>query len=270
MQVDGSQLAFCRYSARHTGNNNHSFVSPTRFHHVWMFGFQRLADSSHPCFTKRDMQLYGLSPCHPSAYCLFFCLFVYFFVTTTVPVDVFAPNSAWSGFYEYLGKRQTTTFTVTDFNASSGRVNVTLLESSGVSIRLSGTEHKMSEALSTHAGLFLDSFHFLNVLGKSTMGLTSLVSWTLYADPSSSTLQWVQQVSDGFFSCCVKSCQKRQNFYFKSQMKAQFHCESILVLSQNRYINIIWCCKIKIKKCVPFVVCSIKKSKTQCCDNTSQ
>lgn len=76
MQVDGSQLAFSRYSARHTGNNNHSFVSPTRFHHVWMFGFQRLADYSHQCFTKRDMQLYGLSPCHPSAYCLFFFLFV--------------------------------------------------------------------------------------------------------------------------------------------------------------------------------------------------
>ncbi|KAM4592287.1 CUB and sushi domain-containing protein 1-like [Odontesthes bonariensis] len=56
-----------------------------------------------------------------------------------VPVDVFSQNSEWSGFYEYLGKRQATTFTVTGFNASSGRVNVTLLENSGVSIRLSGT-----------------------------------------------------------------------------------------------------------------------------------
>ncbi|TNM90535.1 hypothetical protein fugu_002824, partial [Takifugu bimaculatus] len=56
-----------------------------------------------------------------------------------VPVDVFSPSSEWSGFYEYLGKRQATTFTVTGFNASSGRVNVTLLETSGVSIRLSGT-----------------------------------------------------------------------------------------------------------------------------------
>uniref|UniRef100_A0A3B4YUQ9 CUB and Sushi multiple domains 1 n=1 Tax=Seriola lalandi dorsalis TaxID=1841481 RepID=A0A3B4YUQ9_SERLL len=56
-----------------------------------------------------------------------------------VPVDVFSPNSEWSGFYEYLGKRQPTTFTVTGFNATSGRVNVTLLETSGVSIRLSGT-----------------------------------------------------------------------------------------------------------------------------------
>nr|XP_015809261.2 CUB and sushi domain-containing protein 1 isoform X2 [Nothobranchius furzeri] len=56
-----------------------------------------------------------------------------------VPVDVFSSNSEWSGFYEYLGKRQATTFTVTGFNATSGRVNVTLLETSGVSIRLSGT-----------------------------------------------------------------------------------------------------------------------------------
>uniref|UniRef100_A0A8C5A417 CUB and Sushi multiple domains 1 n=1 Tax=Gadus morhua TaxID=8049 RepID=A0A8C5A417_GADMO len=56
-----------------------------------------------------------------------------------VPVDVFSPNSDWSGFYEYLGKRQASTITVTGFNASSGRVNVTLLETSGVSIKLSGT-----------------------------------------------------------------------------------------------------------------------------------
>uniref|UniRef100_A0A3P8W7T0 CUB and Sushi multiple domains 1 n=1 Tax=Cynoglossus semilaevis TaxID=244447 RepID=A0A3P8W7T0_CYNSE len=56
-----------------------------------------------------------------------------------VPADVFSPNSDWSGFYEYLGKRQATTLTVTLFNATSGRVNITLLETSGVSIRLSGT-----------------------------------------------------------------------------------------------------------------------------------
>lgn len=56
-----------------------------------------------------------------------------------VPVDVFSPNSEWSGFYEYLGKTQTTAFTVTGFNVTSGRVNITLLETSGVSIRLSGT-----------------------------------------------------------------------------------------------------------------------------------
>uniref|UniRef100_A0AAV2LT87 CUB and Sushi multiple domains 1 n=1 Tax=Knipowitschia caucasica TaxID=637954 RepID=A0AAV2LT87_KNICA len=56
-----------------------------------------------------------------------------------VPSDVFSPNSDWSGFYEYLGKRQGTTFTVTGFNKSTGRVNITLMEPTGVSIRLSGT-----------------------------------------------------------------------------------------------------------------------------------
>lgn len=61
-------------------------------------------------------------------------------------MDVFAPNSEWSGFYEYLGKRQATSFTVTGFNATSSRVNVTLLETSGVSIRLSGNNNKHQEA----------------------------------------------------------------------------------------------------------------------------
>uniref|UniRef100_A0AAQ4PH74 CUB and Sushi multiple domains 1 n=1 Tax=Gasterosteus aculeatus aculeatus TaxID=481459 RepID=A0AAQ4PH74_GASAC len=68
----------------------------------------------------------------------FFCFCFCF----AVPVDVFSPNSEWSGFYEYLGKRLATTFTVTGFNATSGRVNVTLLETSGVSIRLSGKKEK--------------------------------------------------------------------------------------------------------------------------------
>lgn len=68
-----------------------------------------------------------------------------FLLPTTVPVDVFSPNSEWRGFYEYLGKRQATTFTVTGFNVTSGRVNITLLETSGVSIRLSGNENNNKE-----------------------------------------------------------------------------------------------------------------------------
>lgn len=76
------------------------------------------------------------------------------FVSVTVPVDVFSPNSEWSGFYEHLGKRQATTFTVIGFNATSGRVNVTLLETSGVSIRLSGENHPF---LQTYCKTFLPS-----------------------------------------------------------------------------------------------------------------
>ncbi|XP_046885306.1 CUB and sushi domain-containing protein 1-like [Hypomesus transpacificus] len=59
-----------------------------------------------------------------------------------VPVDVFSSNSDWSGFYEFLGKRQVTTVTVNGFNATTGRVNVTLLEQSGVQIKLAGTYKK--------------------------------------------------------------------------------------------------------------------------------
>ncbi|RXN27609.1 CUB and sushi domain-containing 1-like protein [Labeo rohita] len=55
-----------------------------------------------------------------------------------VPADVFSLNSGWAGFYEYLGKRQAATVTVNAFNATTSRVNVTLLEQSGVHIKLSG------------------------------------------------------------------------------------------------------------------------------------
>ncbi|XP_066534535.1 CUB and sushi domain-containing protein 1a [Hoplias malabaricus] len=59
-----------------------------------------------------------------------------------VPADVFSLNSGWAGFYEYLGKRQAATITVNAFNATTSRVNVTLLEQSGVQIKLSGTYKK--------------------------------------------------------------------------------------------------------------------------------
>ncbi|XP_073776667.1 CUB and sushi domain-containing protein 1 [Danio rerio] len=59
-----------------------------------------------------------------------------------VPADVFSLNSGWAGFYEYLGKRQAATVTVNAFNATTSRVNVTLLEQSGVHIKLSGTYKK--------------------------------------------------------------------------------------------------------------------------------
>lgn len=81
------------------------------------------------------------------------------FFLHAVPVDVFSPNSEWSGFYEYLGQRQAATFSVTGFNASSSRVNVTLLEPSGVSIRLSGelpTPEKLFSVPTSRGSLGLD------------------------------------------------------------------------------------------------------------------
>ncbi|MBN3320802.1 CSMD1 protein, partial [Atractosteus spatula] len=59
-----------------------------------------------------------------------------------VPADVFSLNSGWKGFYEYLGRRQSATITVNWFNATTSKVNVTLLEHSGVQLRLSGTYKK--------------------------------------------------------------------------------------------------------------------------------
>uniref|UniRef100_A0A8B9R3A7 CUB and Sushi multiple domains 1 n=1 Tax=Astyanax mexicanus TaxID=7994 RepID=A0A8B9R3A7_ASTMX len=62
--------------------------------------------------------------------------------TLIVPADVFSLNSGWTGFYEYLGKRQAATITVNAFNSTTSRVNVTLLEQSGVQIKLAGTYKK--------------------------------------------------------------------------------------------------------------------------------
>ncbi|KAJ8250433.1 hypothetical protein COCON_G00223550 [Conger conger] len=59
-----------------------------------------------------------------------------------VPADVFSLNSGWTGFYEYLGKRQVATITVSGFNVTTSKVNVTLLEHNTVQIKLSGTYKK--------------------------------------------------------------------------------------------------------------------------------
>uniref|UniRef100_A0A673IHF6 CUB and Sushi multiple domains 1 n=1 Tax=Sinocyclocheilus rhinocerous TaxID=307959 RepID=A0A673IHF6_9TELE len=69
-------------------------------------------------------------------------LITYTMNTINIPADVFSLNSGWAGFYEYLGKRQAATVTVNAFNATTSRVNVTLLEQSGVHIKLSGTYKK--------------------------------------------------------------------------------------------------------------------------------
>ncbi|MGH0134865.1 UNVERIFIED_CONTAM: hypothetical protein FKN15_024621 [Acipenser sinensis] len=54
-----------------------------------------------------------------------------------VPDDVFAPNYIWKGSYNYKGKKQPMTLTVTSFNTSTGRVNATLTNSN-MELLLSG------------------------------------------------------------------------------------------------------------------------------------
>ncbi|KAJ8267678.1 hypothetical protein COCON_G00128500 [Conger conger] len=61
-----------------------------------------------------------------------------------VPDDVFAPNYIWKGSYNYKGRKQPMTLMITSFNATTGRVNVTL-SNSNVELLLSGV-YKSQEA----------------------------------------------------------------------------------------------------------------------------
>lgn len=62
---------------------------------------------------------------------------MYMFNLFTVPDDVFAQNYIWKGSYNYKGRKQPMTLTVTSFNASTGRVNATL-SNSNMELLLSG------------------------------------------------------------------------------------------------------------------------------------
>ncbi|GCC19449.1 hypothetical protein chiPu_0000001, partial [Chiloscyllium punctatum] len=61
-----------------------------------------------------------------------------------VPDDVFAPHYIWKGSYNYKGKKQPMTLTVTSYNTSTGRVNATLTNSN-MELQLSGV-YKSQEA----------------------------------------------------------------------------------------------------------------------------
>uniref|UniRef100_A0AAX7SXP7 CUB and Sushi multiple domains 3a n=1 Tax=Astatotilapia calliptera TaxID=8154 RepID=A0AAX7SXP7_ASTCA len=66
---------------------------------------------------------------------------LFFFV---VPDDVFAPNYIWKGSYNYRGRKQPITLSITSFNSTTGRVNVTL-SNGNMELLLSGV-YKASEA----------------------------------------------------------------------------------------------------------------------------
>lgn len=54
-----------------------------------------------------------------------------------VPDDVFAPNYIWKGSYNYRGRKQPMTLSITSFNSTTGRVNVSL-SNSNMDLLLSG------------------------------------------------------------------------------------------------------------------------------------
>uniref|UniRef100_A0A8C5CBQ3 CUB and Sushi multiple domains 2 n=1 Tax=Gadus morhua TaxID=8049 RepID=A0A8C5CBQ3_GADMO len=102
-------------------------------------------------------------------------------IETLFPVGVFAKNSLWKGSYEYLGKKQPAMLSISAFEAFSNRVNGTLIDHSGVELKLAGT-YKREEAqllLQVHqirgpVEIFVNKFKIDNwaLDGHSFMDLT--------------------------------------------------------------------------------------------------
>uniref|UniRef100_A0A7N5P050 CUB and sushi domain-containing protein 3 n=1 Tax=Ailuropoda melanoleuca TaxID=9646 RepID=A0A7N5P050_AILME len=67
----------------------------------------------------------------------------------SVPDDVFAQNYIWKGSYNFKGRKQPMTLTVTSFNASTGRVNATL-SNSNMELLLSGVYKSQEARLMLH------------------------------------------------------------------------------------------------------------------------
>ncbi|KAJ8334650.1 hypothetical protein SKAU_G00402890, partial [Synaphobranchus kaupii] len=59
-----------------------------------------------------------------------------------VPSGVFVKNSLWRGSYEYLGKKQPAMLSITAFDPFTNRVNGTLIDHSGVELKLAGIYKK--------------------------------------------------------------------------------------------------------------------------------
>uniref|UniRef100_A0A3Q2YTB4 CUB and Sushi multiple domains 3 n=1 Tax=Hippocampus comes TaxID=109280 RepID=A0A3Q2YTB4_HIPCM len=88
-----------------------------------------------------------------------------------VPEDVFAPDFLWKGSYDYKGQKQPITMTVTSFNTTTGKVNVTLNDSS-MEFLLSGV-YKHQEARLT---LLLDH---RKALAHSSLSRIMVETWSM-------------------------------------------------------------------------------------------
>uniref|UniRef100_A0A8C1PHK2 CUB and Sushi multiple domains 3a n=1 Tax=Cyprinus carpio TaxID=7962 RepID=A0A8C1PHK2_CYPCA len=88
-----------------------------------------------------------------------------------VPDDVFAPNYIWKGSYNYKGRKQPMTLSITSFNTTTGRVNVTLT-SSNMELLLSGV-YKSQEAR-----LMLLVYH-VKAPSSTTLSKIKEEQWTL-------------------------------------------------------------------------------------------
>uniref|UniRef100_M4AIH9 CUB and Sushi multiple domains 3 n=1 Tax=Xiphophorus maculatus TaxID=8083 RepID=M4AIH9_XIPMA len=88
-----------------------------------------------------------------------------------VPDDVFAPDFVWKGSYDYKGQKQPMSLTVTSFNVTTGKVNVTLTDSS-TEFLLSGV-YKRQE---TRLTLLL---YQMRALTYSSLGRIMDESWAM-------------------------------------------------------------------------------------------
>ncbi|XP_027868692.1 CUB and sushi domain-containing protein 3-like isoform X5 [Xiphophorus couchianus] len=88
-----------------------------------------------------------------------------------VPDDVFAPDFVWKGSYDYKGQKQPMSLTVTSFNVTTGKVNVTLTDSS-TEFLLSGV-YKRQE---TRLTLLL---YQMKALTYSSLGRIMDESWAM-------------------------------------------------------------------------------------------
>uniref|UniRef100_A0ACB8FE32 CUB and sushi domain-containing protein 3 n=1 Tax=Sphaerodactylus townsendi TaxID=933632 RepID=A0ACB8FE32_9SAUR len=93
-----------------------------------------------------------------------------------VPDDVFAQNYIWKGSYNYKGRKQPMTLTVTSFNATSGRVNATLTNSN-MELLLSGVYKSQEARLMLHIYLIKAPSHtLLNKLKEEKWAMDGFVS----------------------------------------------------------------------------------------------
>uniref|UniRef100_A0AAY4CTR1 CUB and Sushi multiple domains 3a n=1 Tax=Denticeps clupeoides TaxID=299321 RepID=A0AAY4CTR1_9TELE len=97
-----------------------------------------LASSPNRKMTDRVLFAVHVVTRSPRPFLVFFTSF------HPVPDDVFAPNYIWKGSYNYKGRKQPMTLSITSFNTTTGRVNVTLTNSN-MELLLSGV-YKSQEA----------------------------------------------------------------------------------------------------------------------------
>lgn len=115
-----------------------------------------------------------------------FVLVFFFYLIFQVPSGVFAKNSLWRGSYEYLGKKQPALLSITAFEPFSNRVNGTLIDHSGVEIKLAGGSNSALLRPSHKAVSYIQfgfCFFFLSIccsyFGQKHVNLSPLVNIVL-------------------------------------------------------------------------------------------